>query len=159
MQQSCITDPSKYDCTKGLRLLNIIDVSAKVVIKNLKINGGNLTDLTIPRLFANCDCGNSEYENKLHFGMAPNPQLFKEDFPSNLDSTGWELYSTKTYKPFGDSTKPLISYAWRGNVTTISNKAYGITAGMNVDLIIIFAAPPVLDSIIRPGKLYQILLF
>mmetsp|Transcript_2146 Transcript_2146/g.2355 ORF Transcript_2146/g.2355 Transcript_2146/m.2355 type:complete len:248 (+) Transcript_2146:243-986(+) len=143
MQKSCIDDPSKYDCTEGLRLLEIF-TSSKSLCK--------IT--TITRLFANCNCGNSRSNvpGKIsNIGTAPNPQLFAEDFPSDLNGPGWELYSTKNYNPFGNNTTQSISYAWRGNVTTVSNKAYGITAGMNVDLVVIFATLPARDIIVKSG--------
>lgn len=151
MQQSCIDDPSKYDCSKGLRLLNICGHGIQNVIKNLAINGG---DQSIPRLFANCNCGNSTADGAgkiFNVAKTVSPQIFSEDFPSDLNGPGWELYSTKTYDPFGDNTEPSISYAWRGNVTTVSNKAYGVTAGMNVDLVVIFTTLPSKDKIIKTG--------
>ena len=147
MQKSCIEDPLKYDCTKGLRLSNIVDNGAEATV-----SGGRNS---IPRFFSNCNCGNSNFDN---IGMAPDLQIFAEEFQSDLNGTGWELYSTKNYL-FGNNADPTLSYAWRGKVTTVSNKAYGITAGMNVDLIVIYPGLPIGFETIFPGKQYQIFLF
>merc|ERR1712183_361177 len=124
MQQSCVDDPMKYDCTKnGLRLLNIVGNNAQSAVSGQQ-NG-------IPRLFADCDCGTT---NMQLIGNGIDPQIFAQSFPKNLTDTSlWYLYSTKVYT-FGNDTEPSDSYALRMNVTTVDNPAYGVTGGMPVDL-------------------------
>jgi len=134
MQKSCIDDPSKYDCTQGLRLLNIF-------------NGWDIPENEIGRLFANCDCGTCTYD---YVGSCITPQIFSEEFSWDLSDPGWELYSNTTY-PRESVQNPSISYAWRGTVTTVENEAYGVRGGMKVDLVILFVSSPP-ASIIFPGK-------
>ena len=140
MQKSCIDDPTIYDCSQGLRLSNIVGNGAQPAVAGTA-NG-------IPRLFANCNCGQSNYDS---IGKTFDPQLFSEEFPSDLDGPGWELYSTKIYG-FNNNTKSSMSYAWRGNVTTVTNTKYGVSSGMTVELIIIFPEVPPQDAVIWPGK-------
>jgi hypothetical protein len=78
MQKSCTDNPTEYDCSHGIRLLDII--------------GNNIQDLLSgrfvgpARLFANCDCcGNTQNDA---IGTGFNPQLFSEDFPRNLSDPG-----------------------------------------------------------------------
>ena len=134
MQKSCVNDPSKYDCTQGLRLLNIF-------------NGWDIPENEIGRLFANCDCGTCTYD---YVGSCITPQIFSEEFSWDVSDPGWELYSNTTY-PRESVQNPSISYAWRGTVTTVENEAYGVRGGMKVDLVILFVSSPP-ASIIFPGK-------
>jgi len=128
MQKGCINDPFKYDCTQGLRLLNVGDVPS------------------IGRLFANCECGTGAFDS---IGTAIDPQIFAGEFSWNVSDPGWELYSNTTY-PRETTLNPSISYAWRGNVTTVENAAFGVRGGMTVDLVLLFVAfPPA--SLIFPG--------
>jgi len=147
MQKSCDEDDDsnpKYNCTtQTVRLMSINDAANP-------LTGG--TDDEIKRLFANCDCGTTEYE---WIGTGINPNIFAEDFPIDPNDPGWSLYSNTTYKfrPDNSNTtsklEPSTSYAWRGTVTTVDNIPYGVKGGWQVELVILFIAfPPV---IIAPG--------
>ena len=131
-----------YDCTtNGLRLSNIVGNNAPSAVTHEQ-NG-------IPRLFANCNCGTT---NDQAIGNSFNPQIFAEDFPTDLTDTndGWYLYSTKVYE-FNNNTEPSLSYALRMNVTTVDNVAFGVTGGMQVEIIIFFPDLPPQEKEIWPG--------
>jgi len=141
MQNSCLEDPGQFDCeTNGLRLLNIVGNSAQNTVEG--------EQNAIPRLFANCDCGTTTYQS---IGNGIDPQIFAEDFPTDLsDDSVWYLYSSKVYE-FGNNTEPSNSYALRMNVTTVDNTAYGVTGGTTVDIIILFPDLPPQEKEIWPG--------
>ena len=141
MQQSCINQPLKYDCsTVGLRLLNIVGNNAQSTVSGQQKG--------IPRLFANCDCGTTNRES---IGESPDPQIFEQDFPTDLtDDRLWHLYSNAVYT-FGNNTQSSKSYALRMNLTTVNNTAYGVTGGMPIEVIILFPDLPPQEKIIWPG--------
>ena len=111
MQKSCGDDDAsnpKYDCTtQTVRLMSIHGTKKK-----------------IKRLFANCDCGTTDFP---WIGTGMNSHIFLEDFP-DPDDPGWTVYSNTTYSllpdkrflSFVESTfvdrdiEPSTSYAWRG---------------------------------------------
>ena len=147
MQKSCGDDDAsnpKYDCTtQTVRLMSISGA------ENILLKGGG--DNRIKRLFANCDCGTTDYD---WVGTGMNPHIFVEDFPSDPNDPGWTLYSNTTYSLRPDNSfstfEPSTSYAWRGTVTTVDNSPYGVKGGWQVDLVLLIVAVP-FELIIDPG--------
>ena len=147
MQKSCGEDDAsnpKYDCTtQTVRLMSIHGTKKK-----------------IKRLFANCDCGTTDFP---WIGTGMNSHIFLEDFP-DPDDPGWTVYSNTTYSllpdkrflSFVESTfvdrdiEPSTSYAWRGTVTTVENIPYGVQGGWHVDLVLLVVAVPS-ELLINPG--------
>ena len=147
MQKSCGEDDAsnpKYDCTtQTVRLMSIHGTKKK-----------------IKRLFANCDCGTTDFP---WIGTGMNSHIFLEDFP-DPDDPGWTVYSNTTYSllpdkrflSFVESTfvdrdiEPSTSYAWRGTVTTVENIPYGVQGGWHVDLVLLVVAVPS-ELLIDPG--------
>jgi hypothetical protein len=123
MQADCSSNPTDYDCGGGIR-----------AILNLDVGDPNEFPY-VARLFANCDCGNSAFD---YLGTAINPQIFAEDWPEDLSDPAWTMYSNVTYD-FGLSiSEPVISYIWRGSLTTVENIGWGVTAGTKVSLVMVF---------------------
>lgn len=108
----------------------------------MSINTGDKgSNPEIKRLFANCDCGTTDYE---FIGTVINPSVFAENFPSDPDGPGWELYSNTTFESdlSNRTFKPLTSYAWRGKVATVDNIPYGVSDGMTVEIVFLFVSVP-----------------
>jgi len=142
MQQSCIDEPDVYDCERnGVRIFNVVSKGVESVM-----TGDNNA---IPRLFANCDCGTTDFD---FIGEAIDTQIFAEDFPRDLtDESVWTKYSDFVYE-IGFLPTTTESYGLRIEVTTVDNVAFGVTGGMKVELVVLFPDPPGEAQIIVPGR-------